>query len=63
MDAAAYVGISPSKFDEWVARKIMPRPRRQDGIVVWDRFELDDAFERLPNVKGEHESVWDCVAA
>src|SRR5690242_5829725 len=61
--AAAYLGISPTKFDEWVRRRVMPLPRRLDGIVVWDRYELDDAFERLPNEEAEQDSVWDYVAA
>jgi predicted DNA-binding transcriptional regulator AlpA len=48
-DAAAYLGISTSKFDDWVARKLMPSPKRQDGVVVWDRYRLDRAFESLPD--------------
>jgi len=46
-DAAAYVGISPSKFDNWVQRRLMPQPKRQDGVVVWDRYALDLAFGAL----------------
>jgi hypothetical protein len=45
--AAAYVGVSPSKFDEWVKRGIMPRPKRQDSITIWDRRALDTAFDDL----------------
>jgi hypothetical protein len=48
-EAAAYLGISPSKFDDWVHRGLMPAPKRQDGIVVWDRVRLDAAFEALPD--------------
>jgi len=48
-DAAAYIGISPSKFDDWVKRRLMPSPKRQDGIVIWDRFALDLAFGTLPD--------------
>jgi hypothetical protein len=33
----------------------MPRPKRQDGVVVWDRFSLDLAFEALPD-EGEIRS-------
>lgn len=47
-DAAAYVGISPSKFDQLIEDGRMPRPRRIDGRVVWDRYALDEAFENLP---------------
>jgi hypothetical protein len=52
-DAAAYIGVSPAKFDQWVERGIMPKPKRQDGVVVWDRLKLDLAFAELP---GDEES-------
>jgi len=62
-DAAAYVGVSPTKFDEWVARGVMPSPKRVDGVVIWDRRTLDAAFEELPdsNVRADAD-VWDSVA-
>jgi predicted DNA-binding transcriptional regulator AlpA len=47
-DAAAYIGVSPSKFDEMVADRRMPRAKRIDGRVVWDRLSLDLAFDDLP---------------
>lgn len=48
-EAAAYVGLSPSKFDDWVKRRIMPSPKRQDSCVIWDRLALDAAFTALPD--------------
>lgn len=48
VDAAAYVGISPCKFDEMVADGRMPKPRRIDTRKVWDVRELDLSFEALP---------------
>lgn len=56
--AATYVGVSPSKFDQWVLNGTMPEPRRKDGCVIWDRYELDEAFDALP-IEGENE--WDSV--
>jgi predicted DNA-binding transcriptional regulator AlpA len=57
--AANYVGVSPSKFDDWVSRKIMPRPRRVDGCVLWLREELDAALFALPDGQTDAErSVW-----
>ena len=47
--AAGYVGISPSLFDVWVSKGLMPQPKHQDGVVVWDRIRLDAAFEALPD--------------
>jgi predicted DNA-binding transcriptional regulator AlpA len=55
--AAAYVGISASKFDEMVKDGRMPKPKRIDGRVVWDRVALDSAFEDLPNEVDRNE--WD----
>ena len=46
-DAAAYIGVSPSKFDQWVERGVMPKPKRVDRIVLWDRKALDAAFDAL----------------
>jgi predicted DNA-binding transcriptional regulator AlpA len=43
-----YIGISPNKFDELVADGTMPRPRKIGARKVWDRHELDLAFDALP---------------
>jgi len=48
-EAAAYIGVSPSKFDEMVKDKRMPAPKRIDRRTVWDRRRLDAAFEALPD--------------
>ena len=48
-EAARYVGIGTSKFDEMVADRRMPKPKRIDGRVVWDRIALDAAFSDLPS--------------
>jgi hypothetical protein len=57
-DAAAYLGISTSKFDDWVTRGIMPQAKRQDGVKVWDRYSLDQAFELLPDAAEETSNSW-----
>jgi len=51
-DAARYVGISATKFDELVASRRMPKPKRIDGRVLWDRIALDAAFSDLPDDGG-----------
>jgi len=58
-DAASYVGVSPTKFDEWVSRASCP-PKRLDGVVIWDLRTIDAAFDALPdsNVKADAD-VWD----
>lgn len=49
VEAAAYVGISPTKFDDMVQDGRMPHPKRIDGAAVWDIHSLDDAFDELPD--------------
>lgn len=48
VQAAEYVGISPTKFDELVADGAMPKPKRIGSRTVWDRLRLEHAFEALP---------------
>jgi predicted DNA-binding transcriptional regulator AlpA len=63
-EAAAYVGLGETKFDELVKDGRMPRPKRVDGRVVWDRRALDAAFDALPDdgEADEGENPWDRVA-
>ena len=57
VEAAAYIGVSPSLFDEMVKDQRMPCPKRINNRTVWDRKRLDDAFEALPdNCRG---NPWD----
>jgi predicted DNA-binding transcriptional regulator AlpA len=55
--AAAYICISPSLFDELVKDGKMPCPRMINSRTVWDRLELDEAFEALP--RKEDANPWD----
>lgn len=48
-EAARWIGVGVTKFDEMVADGRMPRPKRIDGRVVWDRLRLDMAFSDLPD--------------
>jgi predicted DNA-binding transcriptional regulator AlpA len=57
IEAAAYIGISPTKFDQLVADGRMPKAKRIDGRKVWDLLELNPAFEEL----GSIDTTWDDV--
>jgi predicted DNA-binding transcriptional regulator AlpA len=46
-EAAMYVGISPSKFDELVEDGRMPGPVKIDSRKIWDIRNLDLAFDAL----------------
>ena len=50
-EAARYIGVGATKFDEMVADRRMPRPKCVDGRVIWDRFKIEAAFTDLPEEK------------
>lgn len=50
VQAAEYIGVGVSKFDEMVSDGRMPRPKRIDGRTVWDRMQLDAAFTAIDGV-------------
>jgi predicted DNA-binding transcriptional regulator AlpA len=47
--AAAYVALGTSAFDQAVAKRIMPSAKRIEGRILWDRHQIDKAVDRLPN--------------
>ncbi len=63
-EAAAYIGIGATKFDEMVADGRMPGAKRIDSRKVWDRHRLDSAFAALPTDGGDDssEDIWSRVA-
>ena len=58
-EAAAYVGIGSTKFDELVSDGRMPKPFRIDGRVIWDIYDLNSAIDRLKEVVAANP--WDRV--
>jgi predicted DNA-binding transcriptional regulator AlpA len=59
VQAAAYIGVSPSLFDEMVTDGRMPKPTRINSRTVWDRVKLDEAFAALPDASAEDDG-WSC---
>jgi hypothetical protein len=60
LEAAAYVGVSPSLFDQVVVDGRMPHPKAVNSRVIWDRLKLDEAFTALPDRDGEEPGKpWD----
>ena len=49
--AAAFIGVSPSKFDELVKDGRMPKPKPNDARRVWHRLEIERAFGALPSAE------------
>jgi predicted DNA-binding transcriptional regulator AlpA len=59
-DAARYVGVSPSFFDEMVKGGRMPQPFRvTDRVVIWDVRDLDQSFEELKAGQAPAAGGWD----
>lgn len=48
IEAAMYVGVGATKFDELVATGRMLKPKCIDNRKVWDILALDWAFDLLP---------------
>lgn len=59
VEAAQYIGVSPSLFDEMVKDGRMPTPKPINARKVWDRLKLDQAFEALPDSAGAGDNPWD----
>lgn len=59
--AAAYIGVSGTKFDEMIRESVMPKPRVHRGRRLWDRSELDLAFSNLPHADEAVANPWDAV--
>lgn len=57
VEAAIYVGVSPSKFDELVKDGRMPKPKKIDARRIFDVRALDLAFDELEGESDANE--WD----
>ena len=59
LEAACYIGVGGTKFDQLVKDGRMPKPKKIDGAAVWDIKELDLCFETLPSDSCESNNPWD----
>jgi predicted DNA-binding transcriptional regulator AlpA len=57
-EAALYIGISTSKFDELVKSGTMPPPIHIGSRVIWDLRKLDDAFDALIQYAPDETDSW-----
>ena len=51
-EAARYVGLGRTKFEELVRAGKMPRGKTLGGRVIYDRLALDMAFSDLEDERG-----------
>lgn len=59
VQAAEYIGVGATKFDEMVDDGRMPKPKRIDVRTVWDRIKLDEAFAALDEGEARTSNEWD----
>jgi predicted DNA-binding transcriptional regulator AlpA len=59
VQAAEYIGVGATKFDEMVADGRMPKPKRIDGRTVWDRVKVDERFAALEEDAAAAANEWD----
>lgn len=59
-EAARYIGVSTTKFDQLVNDGRMPRAKKIDGRKVWNRALIDLHFAELPDA--EPQDLWSQVA-
>lgn len=62
VQAARYIGVSPGLFDRMVREGKMPAPRLISSRTVWDRREVDEAFDALPGGVADL-NPWDGASA
>lgn len=60
VEAAAYIGVSPSMFDLMVKDGRMPGPKRINGRVVWDRKKVESYWAALPE-DGDQDNPFDRI--
>lgn len=53
VEAAEYIGVGVTLFDRMVEDGRMPKPKAVERRLIWDRIQLDEAFEALPDTSGK----------
>ncbi len=58
LEAAAYIGISPSKFDELRKTNRIPPPKVLDGRLIFTTERLDEFLDALPDEDQTDNDDW-----
>ncbi len=58
-EAAGYVGVSSSLFDELVEDGRMPKPFKINSRVIWDIRLIEDAFNEISMQSEQTDNPWD----
>jgi predicted DNA-binding transcriptional regulator AlpA len=57
--AAAYLDMSERTFTTLVTEGKLPKPKRLRGMQIWDREELDAAFDELSQDEPDRRNTVD----
>lgn len=62
-EAADIVGVSPTFFDRLVREGTMPRPIALHGRKIWNRIQIEKAFDALTGITESKPTTnsWDEV--
>ena len=59
-EAAQYIGVGTTKFDQLVHEREMPQPKKIGGRSVWDIVALDSAFDEIGSpTSANAANAWD----
>jgi hypothetical protein len=58
LEAAAYIGISPSKFDELRKTNRLAAPKVLDGRLIFTVERLDEFLDGLPDENQADNDDW-----
>lgn len=56
--AAGYIGVSVGTFDRLVREGRMPQAKHIGARLLWDRIELDAAFDALGELSDDSGNTW-----
>ncbi len=61
VQAAGYVGVSPTTFDRMMDEGSMPKPKKLPPTtrLCWDVRKLDTAIDALPSEDDSENNEWD----
>ena len=59
--AAAYAGVSPNKFHAEVDKGLWPGPETRGGRKIWDRHQIDDAWDRRRKSEAEDDPLMEAL--
>ena len=61
LEAAKYVGLGVTKFDQLVSDGRMPKPIALDKVKVWRRDELECALAYMADEQQPKDNPWNHI--